>query len=136
MWLSFAGRDFSDKQEAATIDGTIPNGMLGGFWDTEYENTGNITTRTEDGSMTLRLMAHSSGTLYRGGGISNLSNPIENMETGVLFFRFKVASGTAQQRDYMGMHYWTDADFLKTATCRAAYVNAGFSLFAPKGARP
>lgn len=125
--------DFSDKQEAATIDGTIPNGMLGGFWDTEYENTGNITTRTEDGSMTLRLMAHSSGTLYRGGGISNLSNPIENMETGVLFFRFKVASGTAPLRDYMGMHVWTDADFLTTATCRAAYVNAGFGLFCPEG---
>jgi len=125
--------DFTDKQEAASIDGTIPNGMLGGFWDTEYENTGNITTRTEDGSMTLRITAHSSGTLYRGAGISNLSNPIDNTETGVLFFRFKVGSGTAPLRDYLGMHSLIDSDFLTTATCRAAYVNAGFGLSCPEG---
>lgn len=125
--------DFNDKAEAITIDGKVPNGVLGGSWDTEGENSGNITTRASDGSMTLRVTSHSSGTLYRGGGISNLSNPIDETETGVLFFRFKAASGTSPLKDYFGMHTMTSSSFLVSSSCRASSINAGFGVSCESG---
>ncbi|HOM77263.1 MAG TPA: immunoglobulin domain-containing protein, partial [Anaerohalosphaeraceae bacterium] len=121
--------DFTDKTEAVTIDGKIPNGVLGGAWDTEGESTGNITTRTSDGSMTLRVSAHSSGTLVRGAGIAGLTNPIDNTEAGILFFRFKVASGSRPLQDYLGIHTYTSSSYLNSTTCQGSAMNAGFSLF-------
>ena len=120
--------NFTGRTEAVTIDALAGNGVLGGTWDTEGENSGNITTRMNDGSMTLRVTSHSTGTLIRGAGIAGLSNTIGNTETGVLFVRFKVASGTRPLQDYLGMHTYTASSFLTGTTCRASSVNAGFGL--------
>ena len=78
-----SAENFTGRTEAATIDNLAGNGVLGGMWDTEGETTGNITTRAQDGSMTLRVTGHSGGLLVRGAGIAGLSNTISNTETGV-----------------------------------------------------
>lgn len=120
--------NFTGRTEAVTIDSLAGNGVLGGTWDTEGEASGNITTRMSDGSMTLRVTSHSSGTLIRGAGIAGLSNTIDDTETGVLFFRFKAASGTRPLQEYLGMHTYTASSFLTGTTCRVSSVNAGFGL--------
>jgi hypothetical protein len=120
--------NFTGRTESATIDNLTCNGILGGTWDTESETTGNIVTKTVDGSMTLLISGNSGGTSARGGGVSDLTNPITNTETGVLFFRFKVDTGTKPIRQYLGMHHYTGSAFLTGTTCQGTAVTAGFGV--------
>ena len=120
--------NFEGRTNGATIDDLAGNGVLGGIWDTEGDATGNVQTQTVDGSMTLLVSGHSSGTLNRGGGITDLTNVIENTETGVCFFRFKVDAGTKPIRSYLGMHHYTGSGFLAGSTCQGSAVTAGVGV--------
>ena len=121
---------FEGRTSGATIDDLAGNGVLGGIWDTEGDATGNVSTQAVDGSMTLLVSSHSSGTLNRGGGITGLTNVIENTETGVCFFRFKAEAGTKPLRSYLGMHHYTGSGFLTGSTCQGSAVTAGFGVSA------
>lgn len=123
-----SAEDFNGRTENVTIDNLSCNGILGGIWDTEGDNTGNVQTQIVDGSTALLVSGHSSGTLNRGGGITGLTNPIENTETGFLFFRFKANAGTKPLRNYLGLHHYTGSAFLTSTTCQGSAVAAGFGI--------
>ncbi|MCE5185920.1 MAG: discoidin domain-containing protein [Planctomycetaceae bacterium] len=122
--------DFEGRTEDVTIDNLNANGVLGGVWDTEGDSTGNVSSQSVDGSMTLLVSGHSSGTLNRGAGITGLTNPIENAETGVLFFRFKVGAAAKPLRNYLGMHHYSGSAFLNGSTCQGSALTAGFGISA------
>ena len=120
--------DFNGRTANVTIDNLPCNGVLGGIWDTEGESTGNVQTQIAGENTVLLVSGHSSGTLNRGGGISGLTNPIENTETGVLFFRFKANAGTKPLRSYLGIHHYAGSAFLTSPTCQGNAVTAGFGI--------
>jgi hypothetical protein len=122
--------DFTGRTEGVTIDNLACNGTLGGIWDTEGDGTGNVKAQTADGSMTLLVGGHSGGLLSRGGGMTDLTNPITNTETGVLFFRFKVNNGAKTVQHYLGLHHYTGSTFLDITTCIGSAVTAGFGVSA------
>lgn len=121
--------DFESHTYNATIDNCAGGGVLGGLWDTESNSTGNIKIQGTSGvNQNLLISTHSSGD-DRGGGINALTNPVENTETGVLFFRFQIRNHERPVRTYLGMHHHTGSDFLTSSTNRGDRVNAGFALF-------
>jgi hypothetical protein len=83
-------------------DGQACNGVLGGTLDTESEATGNASLPTQDGSVTLSVIGHSSGTLARAIGFNGITNPIDKGETGIGFFRFMMPTG-GTVRSHMGL---------------------------------
>ena len=65
-------------------------GVVGGFFDTQGNTTGNFGVESQAGSRLAQYRGHSSGTSSRGWAVAALNNPIGNTETGVVFFRFAV----------------------------------------------
>ena len=113
-----------------TVDNLAGSGALGGLWDTESDNTGNIKIAGAQGvNQMLLVSGHSSGQ-DRGGGINALTNPVDNTQSGVLFFRFQVRDGQSRPvRTYMGMHHHTGTNFLTSSTNKASQINAGFTVY-------
>jgi hypothetical protein len=111
-------------------DNQSATGVLGGTWDTESENTGNVVLET---NVTRVVRLASLSTASGGGGrgvlFSGITNTIENTETGVLFFRFYVRQESgALPRFYLGMHTLTGTNPLVSGTCNKQSVTAGFGL--------
>lgn len=112
-----------------TIDGQVGLPPLGGVWDTESDNTGNIKIQGTSGvNQNLLISTHSGGD-DRGGGITDLTNAISDTESGVLFFRFRIRNQARPVRTYLGMHHHTGSGFLTSSTNRGDRVNAGFALY-------
>ncbi len=109
-------------------DGQACNGVLGGTLDTEGEATGNAGLPTQDGSTTASVIGHSSGTLVRAIGFNAISNPIDDGETGVGFFRFMMTTG-GNIRAHMGLISDTTTNPLTSAKAGdPKIVPAGFKL--------
>lgn len=89
-----------------TPDNKNCTGIMGGFWDTESETTGNVVVESKSGSTTVRYMTTSgTGSVSgRGVGFADISNPLDDTETGTMFFRFVVRTDTQKVRDFVGMH--------------------------------
>jgi hypothetical protein len=111
-------------------DGQACTGILGGTWDTESEATGNVVLETNV-TRVVRLASLSTGSGGGGRGVlfSGITNPIEDTETGVLFFRFFIRQESAAlPRFYVGMHTLTGSNPLGSGTCNKQSVTAGFGL--------
>jgi regulation of enolase protein 1 (concanavalin A-like superfamily) len=111
-----------------TPDGQACNGVLGGFIDTESENTGNSSLATVGGSVTMSVIGHSSGTLARAIGVGSITNAIEAGETGVAFFRFMMTTG-GTVRTHLGLIADTTTNPINSArTSDPETVPAGVRL--------
>ncbi len=106
------------------IDDQNCSGELGGFWDTQSNTTGNAQVEDEDGSQVLQYRSLNAGG-GRGAAFAGITNPIDNTETGVCFFRFKVRTDSNGPRSFMGLHALTGNDPLSTTNPAAVFV-AGF----------
>jgi hypothetical protein len=112
---------------SGTVDGLACNGVLGGVVDTESEGTGNASYRTQDGSNVMSVIGHSSGGLARAIGCGGISNPIDEGETGIGFFRFRVDGGNV--RPHIGLVTDNNGDPVNsTNTQDPTTVPAGFRL--------
>lgn len=83
-------------------DTQVCNGVLGGTLDTESDGTGNASLANQNGSMTLAVIGHSTGTMARAVGFNGVTNPIDDAETGIAFFRFMMTTG-GNVRTHMGL---------------------------------
>jgi regulation of enolase protein 1 (concanavalin A-like superfamily) len=109
-------------------DGQACNGVLGGTLDTESEGTGNSSLPTVDGSTTMSVIGHSSGTLARAIGVGGITNTIDITETGVGFFRFMVTTGGIV-RSHMGLFAEAGNNPVNgTRTQDPTTIPAGFKL--------
>jgi len=110
-----------------TVDGQACNGVLGGTTDTESEGTGNASYRNQDGSSVMSVIGHSSGGLARAIGFGGIDNPIDEGDTGIGFFRFRVDGGNV--RPHMGLVTDNSGNPVNaTNTQDPATVPAGFKL--------
>lgn len=114
------------------IDNKPASGVLGGFWDTQSNGTGNVNLETQNGSMIVRFMTTTAGD-GRGIAFAGITNPIENTEKGLVFFRFYIRAGQVADT-FIGLHpliamAGTD-DFLGSAQNNnpANYIAAGFHV--------
>ncbi|MFC1766312.1 hypothetical protein ACFL6U_30075 [Planctomycetota bacterium] len=88
----------------STIDNQIPNGDLGGFWDTRATDSGQAKLETRDESQMLSVETVSFGD-GRGCAFGGVTDVIDDSETGVLFFRFLSASNQSNPvGTYVGFH--------------------------------
>jgi hypothetical protein len=109
-------------------DGQACNGVLGATVDTESENTGNASVPPVNGSVTLSVIGHSSGTLARAIGVGGINNPIADGETGIGFFRFMMTTG-GTVRPHMGLIAETGNNPVNAArTADPKTIPAGFRL--------
>jgi len=130
--------NFEDSDPAftrSTIDNQVPNGVLGGFWDTRANESGQAKLETRDDSQMLSVETVSFGD-GRGCAFGGLSNVIEDTETGVLFFRFLMASNTDNPVGmYVGLHDKPVDDMEPLSPAAATNANnidqivAGFALY-------
>lgn len=120
-----------DAFTITNIDGQMCTGVMGGFWDTESEGTGNVVVEAKSGSKVVRFMTTSGTGSVSGRGVafSDISNPIEDTQIGTMFFRFVIRSDTQKPRSYLGMHTRTgDNPLGSTQTNNPAnYIAAGFA---------
>ena len=125
--------DFEDP--AMTGDGSDLTGVLGGFFDTQSEGTGNHAVETQAGSRLVQYRGHSSGTSSRGWAIAALSNPIENAETGVVFFRFAMREDGGPAYNWYGFHDFAldNTNPLVGSTDVPDQIVAGFMLRSVQG---
>jgi hypothetical protein len=104
------------------------SGVLGGTWDTQSNGTGNIDLVYEDGSRNVSVAGNSGGN-GRAIGFNGITNTIDNGETGILFFRFKVRSTSRVTRTFMGLISDTsDNPVASGNTNDPLSIPAGFSL--------
>ncbi len=117
-----------DTTPAGNIDGRDATGLLSGFWDTEPESTGNCVVESIDGSQVMRCMTTTTGD-RRGVALAGIENPIEDTESGTLFFRFMFRSDSEIIKTYMGLHALTGANPLQTSQTQNPwdYITAGFA---------
>lgn len=130
--------NFDDSDPAftrSTIDNQVPNGALGGFWDTRANESGQAKLETRDDSQMLSVETVSFGD-GRGCAFGGLTNVIEDTETGVLFFRFLMASNTGNPVGmYVGLHDKPVDDMEPLSPAAANNANnidqiaAGFALY-------
>ncbi|HPC65448.1 MAG TPA: hypothetical protein PK525_12615, partial [Anaerohalosphaeraceae bacterium] len=121
--------------EAFTVpinpDGQLCTGVLGGFWDTESEATGNTSIEAKDGSNVIRFMTTSGTGSVSGRGVAfaGIDKPIENDSSGTLFFRFTIRTDTQVVRSYFGMHTRTGTNPLDSTRTNnpAGAIAAGFA---------
>jgi hypothetical protein len=113
---------------AGNIDGKACTGVMGGTWDTESENTGNVVVETNSGSQVVRFMTTTAGA-ERGVGFNGLTDTIDTTETGTLFFRFMIRSDAQTPRSYLGLIADTIANPLSNTTNNNPwnYIAAGFA---------
>ncbi|MHC4175061.1 MAG: discoidin domain-containing protein [Planctomycetota bacterium] len=110
-------------------DGQACNGVLGGTLDTESEGTGNITLVDIDGSRAVSVIGHSSGNNARAIGFNGITNTIDNSETGIAFFRFKLRSYSLVPRTYIGLiSDASDNPINSTSANTPTSIPAGFGL--------
>jgi len=123
--------DFQAFTVPINPDGQLCTGVLGGFWDTESEATGNSAIESANGSNVIRFMTTSgTGTVSgRGVAFSDIVNPIDNTESGTLFFRFKIRSDTQKPRSFYGIHTRTGTNPLGSTQVNnpAGSIAAGFA---------
>ncbi len=91
-----------DKMATGSPDGVACTGVLGGTWDTETANTGNVTIEDNSGSRVLRFMTTTAGD-PRGVGFNGITNAIDDGEAGKVFFRFQLRSDSQTPRTYIGL---------------------------------
>jgi len=109
-------------------DGLACSGVLGGAWDTQSNGTGNIDLASRDGSKGLAIGGNSKGN-GRAVGFYGIDNPIDDGETGILFFRFMVRDSNNETRTFMGLISDTDDDSINsTSTDDPSTIPAGISL--------
>jgi hypothetical protein len=109
-------------------DGQACSGVMGGTWDTQSEGTGNIGITDLTDSRVVTLIGHSQGN-GRGIGFNGVTNPIENSESGIGFFRIMVRGTSRAVRTYIGMI--TDASdnpITSSITDTVTNITAGFGL--------
>ena len=121
--------DNFDHYNTGTFDNNwatkSPNGVFGGSWTPA---TGNVSIVNVDGSKVLQVRNHGTAGA-RVSMIRNLTAPIINDQTGILFFRFKILPVAGYATDsYAGAHDKTAATFLKSD------IIAGFGLKGPADA--
>ena len=117
-------------------DGSNLTGVLGGFFDSQSEGTGNHNVETQDGSRLIQYRGHSSGTSSRGWAISALENPIGSTEIGTLFFRFVMRVDGGPAYNWYGIHDFPpdNTNPLTGATDEPEEIVAGFMLRSVAGA--
>jgi len=104
------------------------SGVLGGAWDTQSNGTGNIDLAYRDGSKGVAIGGNSKGN-GRAVGFHGISNPIDNGETGILFFRFMVRDSDNETRTFMGLISDTDDDSINSTSANDPLtIPAGISL--------
>ena len=81
-----------DGMALGSPDGQACTGVMGGTWDTQIENTGNINLLDFAGSRLVTVIGHSSGNNARGIAFNGITNPIDDDETGIASFRFMLRS--------------------------------------------
>lgn len=109
-------------------DNLTLNGVLGGFLDSDSNNTGNVVIETNDGSQTIRFMTTTSGD-DRGFIMTGVNNPINDGESGVLFFRFRLRSDSGQAYGWYGI---TDINMISAGddACNDAANNSSDTVVA------
>jgi len=117
-----------DSMEIGKPDGKACTGVLGGTWDTQGEDTGNVNVEDRDGSRVLQFRGHSSGAT-RGVGFNGITNTIDDSETGKVFFRFMLRTANETPRTYIGLISNTSNNPITGATCDApTNIPVGFGL--------
>ncbi len=92
-----------ESMEPGKPDDKACTGVLGGTWDTQGEDTGNVNIEDRDGSRVLQFRGHSSGST-RGVGFNGITNTIDDSETGKVFLRFMLRSRASESpRTYIGL---------------------------------
>jgi len=109
-------------------DGLACTGVMGGTWDTQGEDTGNVEIEDRDGSRVLQFRGHSSGAT-RAVGFNGITNTIDDSETGKVFFRFMIRSDSQVPRTYIGLISDTSDDPINsTNTDTPTNIPVGFGL--------
>jgi len=117
-----------DSMATGNIDGRTCTGVLGGTWDTQSANTGNVVVEDNSGSRVVRFMSTSSGG-GRGVGFNSITDLIEDSETGMAFFRFMIRTDAQVPRTYMGLISDTSDDPINsTNTDTPTNIPVGFGL--------
>ena len=96
---------FENWDGKTTVDDQPANGVLGGFVDTQGEATGNMALASGvAGNLTteVNIDSHSSGD-QRGLMVTGVTDPIDDGETGVLFFRFRPDTQSRRVYNWMGV---------------------------------
>ncbi|MCE5184788.1 MAG: hypothetical protein LLF76_01525 [Planctomycetaceae bacterium] len=123
--------DFQAFTVPVNPDGKLCTGIMGGFWDTESEATGNSAIETKSGSNVIRFMTTSGTGSVSGRGVafSDILNPLDDTESGTMFFRFVVRQDTQKVRDFLGMHVRTGTNPLGSTQNNnpAGSIAAGFA---------
>jgi len=120
--------NFDSMSTTGSPDGAACTGVMGGIWDTESDGTGNITITDNSGSRVVTVIGNSGGST-RGIGFNGITNPIDNSETGIAFFRFILRTGSLQPRTYIGLISDTsDNPINSTSAGTPANIPAGFGL--------
>jgi len=111
-------------------DGQACNGVLGGVLDTQSEGTGNIDIGAINGSNAIFVNGLSSGANARAAGFNGITNPIDDSETGIAFFRFMIRSSAGRPvRSHLGLIAdATDNPITDTNAQNPMTVPAGFRL--------
>jgi len=145
MWLTSLDRPVAvvDDFESYALDTVMNNqtspGLLGGLWDSDDEGTWNATRAGKvilDGDNQVVYQE------YKFNGrrtlcVNGLTDPIEEGEAGILFFRFMCDSSSANNMIdwYAGVHDLVGDDPLTTQNAdETGKINAGFRAYAASGA--
>ena len=104
-----------------------PNGVLGGKWAASPSNPKMSDARimVSDGNQVLAVRNQATTGQARAAMIYGLADPIDNHQTGVLFFRFRITSegrNDAAAYAFAGLHDRT------SATTRPSDISAGFGI--------
>lgn len=98
---------FDDFNGKTAVDNTACTGVLGGWVDTDSDGSGNITLTTGDGTLNLTTFINlesNSGGDERGVAVFGVSDPIDDGEQGVVFFRFRLLSAGRTCYHWFGVH--------------------------------
>ena len=120
---------------ATRMNGLTSAGPLGGYWD-NAEESGYQTLRTSgvvlDGDNHIISMENKN-LGYRGWSVSDLANPIDEGETGSLFFRFYYGENGSNDdlSLYAGVHNFPNGDtdpllYVNSASWTSDFMIAGF----------
>jgi len=117
-----------DAMATGSPDGLACTGSLGGTWDTESEATGNVVIEDNTGSRVVRFMTTTAGAA-RGVGFNGITNPIDDGETGKVFFRFMIRTDSQVPRTYIGLITDTSSNPITASLIgNVANLTVGFGL--------
>lgn len=98
---------FESWEGKTTVDNQPCTGVLDGWSDTDSDGSGNISMDTDGDGINLTAFANlesNSGGDERGIAVFGVSDPIDDGETGVVFFRFRFLSASRRCYHWFGVH--------------------------------